>query len=57
MQKKTCPDFVPPMMAHSAKEPFDSRDWIFVTSGYVFSCVAPGDPSLAEAMGAQARLL
>lgn len=29
MQKKTCPDFVPPMMAHSVKEPFDSRDWIF----------------------------
>src|SRR6516162_1914563 len=29
MQKKTSPGFVPPMMAQSAKEPFDSRDWIF----------------------------
>src|SRR6201981_1304448 len=29
MQKKTCPDFVPPMMAHSVKEPFDSPDWLF----------------------------
>jgi bifunctional non-homologous end joining protein LigD len=29
MQKKTFPDFVPPMMAQSAKEPFDSPDWIF----------------------------
>ena len=29
MQQKTFPDFVPPMMAHSAKEPFDSPDWIF----------------------------
>src|SRR5438552_17319901 len=29
MQKKTCPDFVPPMMAYSVKEPFDSPDWIF----------------------------
>ena len=29
MQKKTFPDFVPPMMAQSAKEPFDSQDWIF----------------------------
>ncbi|MBV8731497.1 MAG: hypothetical protein JO336_16945 [Acidobacteriia bacterium] len=29
MQKKTFPGFVPPMMAQSAKEPFDSPDWIF----------------------------
>ena len=29
MQKKTFPDFVPPMMAQSAKEAFDSPDWIF----------------------------
>jgi bifunctional non-homologous end joining protein LigD len=29
MPKKTFPDFVPPMMAQSAKEPFDSPDWIF----------------------------
>ena len=29
MQKKTFPDFVSPMMAQSAKEPFDSPDWIF----------------------------
>jgi bifunctional non-homologous end joining protein LigD len=28
MQKKTFPDFVSPMMAQSAKEPFDSVDWI-----------------------------
>jgi hypothetical protein len=26
MQKKTFPDFVPPMMAQSAKDPFDSQD-------------------------------
>jgi bifunctional non-homologous end joining protein LigD len=29
MTKKTVPDFVPPMMAESAKAPFDSPDWIF----------------------------
>jgi bifunctional non-homologous end joining protein LigD len=29
MAKKTSPDFVPPMMAESAKAPFDSADWIF----------------------------
>ena len=29
MPKKTLPDFVPPMMAESAKAPFDSPDWIF----------------------------
>jgi hypothetical protein len=28
MQKKIFPDFVPPMMTQSAKESFDSRDWI-----------------------------
>jgi bifunctional non-homologous end joining protein LigD len=27
--KKTFPEFVPPMMAESAKAPFDSPDWIF----------------------------
>jgi bifunctional non-homologous end joining protein LigD len=29
MAKKTFPDFVPPMMAESAKSPFDSTDWVF----------------------------
>jgi bifunctional non-homologous end joining protein LigD len=29
MPKKILPEFVPPMMAESAKEPFDSPDWIF----------------------------
>jgi bifunctional non-homologous end joining protein LigD len=29
MPKQTFPDFVPPMMAGSAKAPFDSPDWIF----------------------------
>src|ERR1700730_6053285 len=29
MPKKTFPEFVPPMMAESAKTPFDSPDWIF----------------------------
>jgi bifunctional non-homologous end joining protein LigD len=29
MAKKTLPTFVPPMMAESAKTPFDSPDWIF----------------------------
>jgi bifunctional non-homologous end joining protein LigD len=29
MQKKTFPDFVPPIMAQSVKGPFDSQDWIF----------------------------
>src|ERR1700740_685833 len=29
MPKKTLPDFVPPMMAESAKAPFDGPDWIF----------------------------
>jgi bifunctional non-homologous end joining protein LigD len=29
MDKKTLPEFVPPMMAESAKIPFDSPDWIF----------------------------
>ncbi|MBV8376050.1 MAG: non-homologous end-joining DNA ligase [Verrucomicrobia bacterium] len=50
MQKKTFPDFVPPMMAQSAKEPFDSPDWIFEIKldGYraitVFN--AAGEPHL-----------
>src|ERR1700751_3870863 len=29
MAKKTFPAFVPPVMAESAKAPFDSPDWIF----------------------------
>ena len=29
MPKKNFPTFVPPMMAESAKAPFDSPDWIF----------------------------
>src|ERR1700734_3019116 len=29
MPKKTFPAFVPPMMAESAKAPFDAPDWIF----------------------------
>jgi bifunctional non-homologous end joining protein LigD len=29
MPGKTFPKFVSPMMANSAKEPFDSPDWIF----------------------------
>jgi bifunctional non-homologous end joining protein LigD len=29
MPKKSLPEFIPPMMANSAKEPFDSPDWIF----------------------------
>jgi bifunctional non-homologous end joining protein LigD len=29
MTKKTMPGFVPPMMAESAKDPFDAPDWIF----------------------------
>jgi bifunctional non-homologous end joining protein LigD len=29
MLKQTFPDFVPPMMAESAKTPFDSPEWIF----------------------------
>jgi hypothetical protein len=30
MQKKTFPDFVPPMMAQSIKEPFDSGNAVFI---------------------------
>jgi hypothetical protein len=29
MSKKTFPQFVSPMMAESAKTPFDSPEWIF----------------------------
>src|SRR5215472_7306269 len=29
MAEPTFPDFIPPMMAESAKAPFDSPDWIF----------------------------
>jgi bifunctional non-homologous end joining protein LigD len=29
MPKPLFPDFFPPMMAESAKAPFDSPDWIF----------------------------
>jgi len=29
MAKKSFPEFVPPMMAESAKAPFDAPDWIF----------------------------
>jgi hypothetical protein len=35
MSKPTFPDFVPPMMAESAKAPFDSPDWIFEIKGSV----------------------
>ena len=31
MPKKPLPQFVAPMQASSAKEPFDSPDWIFET--------------------------
>jgi bifunctional non-homologous end joining protein LigD len=29
MAKNIPPTFIPPMMANSAKEPFDPPDWIF----------------------------
>jgi ATP-dependent DNA ligase len=31
MTRKTLPQFVAPMMASVAKEPFDSPDWVFET--------------------------
>jgi bifunctional non-homologous end joining protein LigD len=50
MHKKIFPDFVPPMTAQSAKEPFDSEDWIFETKldGYRAIAVfdAAGKPHL-----------
>jgi hypothetical protein len=41
MSKPTFPDFVPPMMAESAKAPFDSPDWIFEIKGSVHDGVLP----------------
>src|ERR1700739_1208216 len=50
MQKKTFPTFVPPMMAESAKAPFDAPDWIFEIKldGYraITVCDAAGKPHL-----------
>jgi bifunctional non-homologous end joining protein LigD len=50
MQKKIFPDSVSPMTAQSAKEPFDSPDWIFESKldGYRAIAVfdAAGKPHL-----------
>jgi hypothetical protein len=58
MQKKSFPDLVSPMMAQSAKEPFDSPDWIFEIKldGYRAITVfdADGKPRLCAG---RARLL
>jgi bifunctional non-homologous end joining protein LigD len=55
MPKKTLPDFVPPMMAESAKEPFDGPDWIFEIKldGYRAITVfdAAGKPHLWSRIG------
>jgi ATP-dependent DNA ligase len=55
MAKKTFPSFIPPMMANSAKEPFDSPDWIFEVKldGYPGIAVfdAAGKPHLRSRNG------
>jgi hypothetical protein len=46
MQKETFLGFVPPMMAQSAKEPFDSGDWIFEIK---LDGIEPSQPSTLPA--------
>src|SRR5215472_19108352 len=45
MPKKAFPDFVPPMMAESAKSPFDSPDWIFEIKLDGYRAVTVFDPA------------
>jgi ATP-dependent DNA ligase len=45
MPKKTFPTFIPPMMANSAKEPFDSPDWIFEVKLDGYRGITVFDPS------------
>lgn len=45
MAKKTLPDFVPPMMANSVKEPFDSPNWIFEVKLDGYRAIAVFDAS------------
>src|ERR1700751_4110158 len=42
---KMFPEFVPPMMAESAKAPFDSPDWIFEIKLDGYRAIADFDPS------------
>jgi bifunctional non-homologous end joining protein LigD len=43
--KKPLPDFVAPMQASSAKEPFDSPDWIFETQLDGYRAITVIDPT------------
>ena len=45
MPKKPLPEFVAPMMASVAKEPFNHRDWIFETKLDGFRAIAVIDSS------------
>jgi bifunctional non-homologous end joining protein LigD len=45
MTKNTVPDFTPPMMAESAKAPFDSPDWIFEIKLDGYRAVTVLDPA------------
>src|ERR1700737_3092441 len=45
MPKKTFPDFVPPVMAESAKRPFDSPDWIFEIKLDGYRAITVFDPA------------
>ena len=44
MPKKTLPTLVPPMLAESAKAPFDSADWIFEIKLDGYRAVTVFDP-------------
>jgi bifunctional non-homologous end joining protein LigD len=45
MPAKPLPQFIDPMQASLAKEPFDSPDWIFETKMDCFRAIAVIDPS------------
>src|SRR3984893_9581200 len=45
MPKKNFPTFVPPMMAESAKAPFDAPDWIFEIKLDGYRAITVFDPA------------
>jgi hypothetical protein len=57
MAKKTFPTFVPPMMANSVKEPFDSPNWIFEVKLDGYRGIAVFDPDKRQAQSRNYRQL
>jgi hypothetical protein len=70
MTKKSLPKFVQPMMAESAKAPFDSTDWIFeikldgyraitvfdAAGGHCWSCKPTGREHLGNCKSSGVKL-